>query len=1054
MKQILRRLLWVFVMISAQAYAQTRTVTGTVTSKTDGQPLPGVSVMIQGSKSGTQTGPDGGYSIKVASGQALIFSFVGFDAQIATPTSDKLSVALTGTASALNEVVVVGYGTQVRRDVVGSISSVKGRDVAQQPVQNFQQALGGRVAGAQVNIPAGVLNSTPVIRIRGTNSINGSSQPLYVIDGVPSFSGNNNGQTAAAGDALGSINPEDIESIDVGKDAAATAIYGSRAANGVIFVTTKKGKRGKTVVTLDSWIGESKPFRLPKLLGAADYTVLKNEGLVNAGTYRRTGASNDLYYENTLDGNGNIVNTNWLDLIYRTATSYNSTVSLSGANESTSYYLSANWSKQQGLLEKNDFNRKQMLANFDHKASKIITIGGKLSYSNSLNTAATSSGSQNGEGFGITGLGRIGLVLPPNISPYNADGSYNVSGNTLGLAANRGIGVGYYNIAPILDLNRSNNELNQIASNLYLQVKPLSWITFKTQYGIDYLYRNVDIFQNPIQGDGNPTASATGTFFKNQRWVWDNTLQIDRSFGGKHNLSLLLGNEQQRTISRGFGINRTVISDPAFNVIQAGFGTNVPSGLNYSEDYLVSFFGRLNYDFDKKYYLSATLRRDEFSGFGANNKAGYFPGGAIAYEIAREKFWTAIKADKLFSSFKLRASYGRVGNSNAIGAYDSYGLYATGLYNAGGSLYFNQTGNPNLKWETITKTDIGANFGFLDDRITGEVTYYKNDIKDLILPVQTAPSAGLPSSPVINIGSMFNKGFEFALNADAIRGKAFSWNTSFNISFNRNQLTGLADGQTRILTATSGSETASISEVGHSVGSLYIVRTEGVDPASGRRIFLDGSGRRVLYNHVPAAGRFQWEYEDGTRAPAITQSADAVNYKQTAPKAFGGFNNTFRYKSFDLNVLLTYQIGGYTYYGTNAGLHDQRFWNNTTDVLDRWTTPGQITSVPRLVASDNVSNGSTLPISANVFKNDFIKVKSFNFGYTLPKSVLNKVGLSNLRFYVTGYNLLFITKYPGSDPEVSSNGAGSGQSYNTAQGIDRNSAANQRTFTAGFTAKF
>lgn len=297
---------------------------------------------------------------------------------------------------------------------------------------------------------------------------------------------------------------------------------------------------------------------------------------------------------------------------------------------------------------------------------------------------------------------------------------------------------------------------------------------------------------------------------------------------------------------------------------------------------------------------------------------------------------------------------------------------------------------------------------------------------------------------------MFNKGFEFAVNADAIRSKAFSWNTSFNISFNRNQLTSLADGQTRILTSTSGSETASISEIGHSVGSLYIIRTEGVDPASGRRIFLDGSGRKVLYNHVPATGRFQWEYEDGSRAPAITQTADAVNYKQTSPKAFGGFNNTFRYKSFDLNVLLTYQVGGYTYYGTNAGLHDQRFWNNTTDVLNRWTAPGQITSIPRLVASDNVSNGSTLPISANVFKNDFIKVKSLNFGYALPKALLNKVGISNLRFYVTGYNLLFITKYPGSDPEVSSNGAGS----NTAQGIDRNAAANQRTFTAGFTAKF
>ncbi|WP_158825491.1 SusC/RagA family TonB-linked outer membrane protein [Mucilaginibacter lacusdianchii] len=1052
MKKVLLNFLWVLLLLSTQVYAQTRTVTGKVTGKDDGLGLPGVSVMVQGSKSGTQTGPDGSYSIKIASGQVLTFSFVGFTSQSITPTGDRVDVVMSGTASTLNDVVVVGYGTQVRRDVVGSIGTVKGTDIAQQPVQNIQQALGGRVAGAQVNIPTGVLNSTPVIRIRGTNSINGSSQPLYVIDGVPSFSGNQNGGTAAAGDALANINPEDIESIDVGKDAAATAIYGSRAANGVIFVTTKKGKKGKTVVTLDSWIGMNKPYRLPKLLNAADYTIIKNEGLVNAGTYRRTGATNDLYYENTLDANGNIVNTNWFDYIYRTATSYNSTMSLSGANENTSYYLSANWSKQEGLIQKNGFERKQMLANFDHKASKIITVGGKLSYSNSLNTAATSSGSQEGEAFGITGLGRIGLVLPPNISPYNANGTYNINGNTLGLGANKGLGIGYYNIVPLLDLNRSSNEINQVSSNLYVQIKPLSWVTFKSQYGIDYLYRNIDTYQNPIQGDGNPTASATGTFYKNQRWVWDNTLQFDRTFAAKHSVSLLLGNEQQRTASRGFGINRTVISDPAFDVVQAGYATNVPSGMAYSEDYLVSFFGRLNYDFDKKYYISGTLRRDEFSAFGANNKAGYFPGGAVAYEIAREKFWNSINADKIFSSFRLRASYGRVGNANNIGAYDSYGLYATGLYNTAGSLYFNQTGNPNLQWETISKLDLGANFGVLNDRVTAEVTYYKSNITDLILPVETAPSAGLPSRPVINIGSMFNKGVEIGLNAEAIRSKDFSWNSSFNISFNRNQLVSLAEGQTRITSTTSGSETASISEVGHSIGSLYIVRTAGVDPASGRRIFLNAAGREVLYSHVPATGRFQWEYTDGTRAPAITQSADAVNYKQTAPKAFGGFSNTFRYKSFDLNVLLTYQLGGYTYYGTNAGLHDQRFWNNNVDILNRWTTPGQVTNIPRVVANDNVSNGSTLPMSANVFKSDFLKVKSFNFGYALPKPLLSKVGLSNLRFYVSGYNLFVFTKYPGSDPEVSSNGAGS--AGNTTQGIDRNSAANQRTLTAGFTAKF
>jgi TonB-dependent starch-binding outer membrane protein SusC len=1048
MKKLLQGFLWVLMFISLQAYAQTRTVTGKVTGKEDRQPLPGVSVVVKGTNTGTQTGSDGSYSISVAPGQSLTFSFLGFTSQTITPSGARLDVELSSGSSTLNDVVVIGYGTQVRKDAPGSVSTVRGRDIADQPVQNIQQALGGRIAGAQVSIPNGVVNSTPVIRIRGTNSINGSSQPLYVIDGVPSYSSDFGG--TAAGSALGAINPEDVEDIQVAKDAAATAIYGSRAANGVIYITTKRGKKGKAVVSLESWVGMNKPFGLPKMLNAEQYTDLKNEGLRNAGTFVNTGPVNSQrYYALTLNPDGSPVSTDWQDLIYRTGTSYSNTLSISGGSDATNYYVSANHTRQEGLLRGNSFNRKNILANIDHRANKFISVGAKISYANTDNLAITSSGSQDGEAFGITGLGRIGLVLPPNISPYNADGSYNLNGNTLGLGANRGITVSYYNIVPLLDLNRANNELNQVASNVHLNLNPFPWLTFRTQYGIDYIYRNTDTFQSPVQGDGNPNGLASGTFNKSQRWVWSNTLQAVKTIGEKHNIDVLIGNEQQRSINRGFGITRTVISDPAFNVIQAGFSTNAPAGNAFGENYLVSFFGRVNYNFDNKYYLSGTVRSDEYSGFGANNKRGYFPGGEIAYDIAKEGFWSNMKADKIFSAMKLRVSYGRVGNTNGVGNYDSYGLYASGLYNGGATLLFNSTGNPNLAWETITKLDIGANFGLFNDRITGSITYYKNDISDLILGVPTAPSAGLPSSPSLNIASMFNRGLEFEISAQAVRSADFSYTPSFNITFNRNQLTSLAQGVPRLTVATSGSETANISEIGHSLGSLYIVRTEGVDPATGRRIFLNGAGRQVFYNRVPAAGRFQWEYADGTQAPQITQNADAVNYAQTQPKAFGGFNNDFRYKSFDVSLLFTYQLGGYVYYGTQAGLRDQRFWNNSVQVLDRWTTPGQVTEIPRLVADDNISNGSSLPISANVYKGDFLKLKSFTVGYTLPKTLVSKIGLSNLRFYVNGFNALIFSGYPGPDPEVSSNGIS-----NLAQGIDRNTAGNSRTFTAGLSAKF
>ncbi len=1064
MKKILLNFLWVLIIIGSNAYAQTRTVTGTVTGKDDGLPLPGVSVVVKGTKTGTQTGPDGSYNIRVAPGQSLVFTFVGFKQQTSIPNGDRLNIALVGSASELNEVVVIGYGSQVKRDNNGSISSVKGSDIATQPVQNFQQALGGRASSVQVTVAGSTLNSNPVIRIRGINSVALSSQPLYVIDGIPAFEGSQNGGTAGGGSPLGNINPDDIESIDVAKDASAGAIYGSRAANGVIFVTTKKGKKGKAVVSFDSWMGVNKVSNLPHMLNAAQYTAIKNEALVNAGLFNNdptTPAKNE-YFATQIGPDGKPVDTNWFDYIYQTGKSYNSSVSISGSTDATNYYLSANWSKQDGVLAKNSFEKKGILANIDHKANKYITIGGKISYTNSMNNAATGSGSQD-DGFSITGLGRIGLVSPPNVSPYNNDGSYNLSSNTLGIQGNKGVSFSYYNILPILDMNRSNNELNQINSDIYFQVKPLPWLTLKTTYGIDYLLRSTDVFQNAIQGDGvSTTGSATDTYANQKRWVWDNTLQIDKSFG-KHTFNAVFGNEQDRRTVRGFGINRTILSDGGFNVIQAGYASNNASGNAYQDFYLVSFFGRLNYDFDKKYYLSATVRRDDYSVFGANNKKGYFPGASLGYEITREKFWTSIGADKIFSSFKLRGSYGKVGNASNFGAYDSYGLYANNLYNGAATLQFNQTGNPNLKWESIFKTDVGFNFGILGDKITGEVAYYKNNIRDMIFQVPIIPSAGLPSQPLVNIGKMYNKGVEITLNARGVNTKDFSWSPSFNISFNQNKLTYIVPGITKLTGTSSGSEVTNINEVGHSIGSLYIVRTAGVDPATGRRVFVNAAGQKVLYYPSGAipTGHSQWEFADGSRAPAITQAADAVNYANTAPKVLGGFSNSFRYKGIDLNVLFTYQLGYSIYYGTRAGLHDQRFWNNSTDILTgRWTTPGQTgADFAKVVYGDNVSNGSSLPLDINVFSGNFLKLKSANLGYTIPKDLISRIGLTNLHVYISAYNLFTITKYPGSDPEVSSNsgnasGTASVSTSNSTQGVDRNQPGLTRTFTAGFNVKF
>ena len=409
----------------------------------------------------------------------------------------------------------------------------------------------------------------------------------------------------------------------------------------------------------------------------------------------------------------------------------------------------------------------------------------------------------------------------------------------------------------------------------------------------------------------------------------------------------------------------------------------------------------------------------------------------------------------VFSSFKIRSSYGKVGNIGGIGDYDTYSQSTSGLYGGLPTLIFSNAGNRNLKWETSKKFDVGLNFGILNERINIEVDYFKNDISNLILRVPQAPSAGLPNSILANVGKMYNKGIEITLNTVPVRNKNFTWTMNFNYTNIQNRVTELAPGLTEVLTATSTLETINRTAIGYSVGSIWVVRTIGVDPTTGSRVLLNQLGNRVLYRFAPKAGQFNWSNEDGTRynkqdgsVNTINQTADAVMYNST-PKFYGGLSNSFKYKNFDLDVLLTYQGGNYVYYGSWAGLHDQRFWNNHVDVLTAWKQPGDITTVPRPVYSDNVSNGSALPMDYSVFKGDFIKIKDVSLAYNLPSGYLSKLKINSARFYVRGTNLYIFTNYPGPDPEVSSNGTSS-----SAQGVDRNTIANGRTITVGVNLGF
>lgn len=1042
-------------LLCLQLLAQNRTVTGRVTDA-NGNPVSGASVQVQNTRIGTVTKDDGTFSIGVpANRRTLVVSAVGQATQEVTiDNQTNLAVTLqAGNQQNLQEVVVVGYGTQRRRETTGNVASVSGGKVADKPVQSFEQALGGRAAGVQVSVANGIVNSPPVFRIRGTNSISLSSYPLIVVDGVPTYTGDVSSSYAAS-NPLSSINTNDIESIDIAKDAAATAIYGSRAANGVVFITTKKGKSGRAKISYNGWVSFSNAYRLPELLNASEYIGFKTSAVANNPT------ASAITYNSVNGPNGQPVDTRWYDYVYRQGVSQSHNVNVSGGNDNTSYYFSAGYTDQQGILRKNAFQRLNTLFNVDSRLSKIFSMGGKISFSNENNLAATTSGSLSGSAFNTGGLGRLAIVLPPIISPYNNDGSYNINGSAVGSSNITGISsLSYYNPVVPIDLSRSNSENNHIQTNVYAQLKPASWLTLRTQYGIDYLLVDNNIFQTPVSGDGyTNNGYAWSGSDKYKTWLWTNTAQFDYTFANVHNVSLLVGTEQQRRTSQSYGLQRQGLSDFSTNVIQAGYTTSNSADLGLGENYLYSNFGRLNYSLNKKYFLSGNVRQDEYSALGV--KKGTFWGVSGGWELAKEDFWQGSALGNVFSSFRLRGSYGKVGNIAGIGDYTYYpALYGFGLYGGSSTLSFSSVGNNKLQWETSTKTDAGFSFGLFKDRITGEFAYYHNNIDHLILNVPQAPSAGLPSSVPLNVGTMYNKGVEITLNATPIQQKNFSWNTSFNVTFNKNMVTKLTEGLPYITTTTSSSETVNRTQAGYSLGYLWVVRTNGVDPATGKRIFVNSAGTNVYYQYYAPSGTYNYstspdgtvKYVSPTGATSISQASDAVMYANTQPRQYGGWDNTFRFGNFDLNALLTFQAGFYVYYGTNAGLHDQRWWENARDVLtDAWSKAGQTgAKYAKPIYGDNVSNGSAMPLDINVFKGDFIKLRSVTFGYTLPATVISRAKISSARLYVSGQNLAIMTKYPGPDPEVSSNG-----NTNTGQGVDRNTAANARTILVGLNIGF
>jgi TonB-dependent starch-binding outer membrane protein SusC len=1048
---IFRNILLIFLVIfSIKVQSQEINISGKVKDAGNNSTIESVSVILKESNKMALTNSLGEFTLLVPDKfpLTLVVSYIGYVTQeIEIHSPGFVNVALREKHLELDEVLIVsGYSTQKKSEYSGSVTKISNRQLINKPAVSFDQLLGGQAPGIDIIQPTNILNNTPVMRIRGLNSITSGIFPLVVVDGVTVFVGSIGGM--AGNNPLSDINPNDIESIDVLKDASSAAIYGSRAANGVMVITTKKGKKGKVRVNYDNWFSRSTPYNLPELLSAEDYVMIKNEAMVNSG--REPGYS--LMY----NPDGSVVNTNWYDVAFEPGFSQSHNLSVSGANNATSYYFSLGYNNQHSYIKYNTFERYSARLNIEHQLNDHLKVGANISYNNSLNKSpntgaipsnSLSSSSYNSEYITNEPLGRMTYVLPPNVPVYNPDGSYSYQNVTsVGYGKNNPSTIGTinaYNLAMVqkLDVNTSDN--NTLIGNAYGEWKIMKDLVFKSSFGINNLQVENKSFLNPLHGGGaSANGVATNISSKYYRADWVNTLSYSFQINKLHNFGVLGGYERISTTIDSWGAQRSNITDPNYSNYQGGFVNIAPIGIVYSENALLSYFSNFTYDFNKKYLMSFNFRRDGLSALAEGHKFGNFMGGSIGWNVSKENFYQNTSLSEILSGIKLRVSYGIVGNSE-IGDYPSIGAYTSSTYGGVPTLNYAQAANPDLRWETSKKFDVGCNLSFWNDRLNLEFDYYKNNIDGLILKAPQALSAGIPGNYInANVGSMYNEGIELGLNYKVLNHSDLKWDVSLNLSTLTNKVTSLVSD----VYVPSIFGVQNMTRVGYSIGSIFAVPTIGVNPDNGLMVFMNSEGKAVQYNHV---GSPRWTYLDGTPAPAIDNYKDGVIQGPSLPKLFGGLNNSISYKNFDLNINFTYVAGNKLYNGTRATNSDQRYFNNGTFIKNRWTTPGQITEIQKLYYGDNVSAGFSFAATSKVEDGDYLKLKTITLGYKLP--IVNSLldgKISSARIYVQASNVFTITKYRGSDPEVSING------NSIHSGKDQNIPPNAQVISIGLNVGF
>lgn len=1039
-----RLVLYILCLIATVSAAAQDVLQGRVIDARTQEPVIGAAIQIRGTHNNTVSDIDGNFSLKITGEEpyTLDVTFVGYLAQEIEvyDTSEPVEILLRENTRLLNEVVVVGYGTAKLRDLTASITSINKESLKGVTGNSIDNILEGHAAGVMVSTSGSQVGSAPVINIRGLASITSSVTPLYVVDGVPVNSSNIASSTDY--NPIADINPADIKSIDILKDAAASAMYGSRAAAGVVLITTNSGSAGKTKLTYDYNLGFNSATKLFTPMNAEQYTDIKNRGWLNNG-----GDPNNLPYATMTDKNGNIVNTNWVDLIFRTGLSQNHNLNLQGGNDKATYYLSGSYTTQEGITVDAKYDRFSFKGNGTYKLNKFVKIGFNTGYTYSkIHTADDSRG---GSLSAMGGLTRLAYVDLPNVPAYNEDGTFYASTlapRNLG-KGNNAIEVFYYNAMGLIDGGQyGESRTNRILANGYAEITPIKGLTLKTLYGIDWTLVQNESFSTPLHGGGYPDGSSrTGT--SNLRtWTWTNTANYQFDIK-KHHFDILFGVEASASNQHVVSRTGTTLSNPDQMYVEASYLTYGGSG-SIQESSLFSYISRFTYDWKSRYYLTANWRRDGLSKLGS--KWGNFYGISGAWRISDEPFFRDLR--RTIDDLKIKVSYGVVGNAN-VGWYASKSVYSSSTYNGNVAYVSSGINDPNLGWEQTGTADVGFSASLLKGRFNIDVDYFYSRSKDLILDASQAYSTGIVGASVsTNLGKTLNKGLEITVSGDLIRKKNFTWSSSFNISFVKNEVVELADD---ILY--SSSTGANITTVGYSLAQLYTYPTDGIDPQTGRRVVLikkaDGSYDRNLLIYKYGKGGAQLYELDGETLSKYTLSDWKPEISgNTKPTYYGGWSNTFRYKNWDAKVNFHFSGGNKILNAMRATLSDGRMWSGTKEYYDNiWQKPGDHAKYAKASYNDNYSNGTANLISDLIEDGDFLRLQSLSIGYQFnTKKWSQNLGISSVRLYAQAQNLFCLTGYTGFDPEINSYYS----SANLRSGIDLNTTPLTRTITFGANISF